>query len=623
MSGGMVRICDEMPIPILLLDRNLNVIGTNRSFTELTGLRDSDLSGKSLFYFLGPSYGKKIKSTIKDGAREFTFDDIVELPDVAPGKWFHMVLKPMNGKFVVSFTEITSVVSAHRTLKLRNNELEAIYSFVNSIGGTLELEEIYEIAYRELSRIIPAMDAFMIALVDYEEKTIYLEYTAGPSGKFDKRKAPLDEKASLTGWVAFHGMELYIRDMKNDHLPSNFRVIGEFMNSWLGIPLKYRGEILGVMSVQSRKENAFTEYDIKLLRLIAAHLAMVIYNARIYGKLKESEEKYRTLVNTSLVAIVTVDMNYTITFVNDALVKMLGYKKEELLGKKVFEFIPEDQHEKIRLRFKRRKMGFSDTYETELRKKGGERVPVLIYASPLKDRDGRITGVLATITDVSPLKQLEEELRESRALKELLLHTVAHDLKTHLSVVLGYVELLREEYDEEYIASIEETVKDAVNLIESIRSLSKLDAESLTRARERFTLRSVISAALSVVKKKYPNKIVRVDIGEVEICGYPDLMREVFSNLLINAFKYGASRVDIKSEITGGFVRVSVSDDGPGIPDERKEEIFSPYVSLSRSGSGIGLYIVQKVVTLHGGRVWVEDNRDGGSVFVMEIPLCP
>ncbi|MFO8109202.1 MAG: PAS domain S-box protein [Thermoplasmata archaeon] len=136
--------------------------------------------------------------------------------------------------------------------------------------------------------------------------------------------------------------------------------------------------------------------------------------------LKESEERYRGLVETSFAGISITDFDERLTFVNDRFAEMLGYEKEELLGKNLDDVSPEDQHEVYRTETKKRQRGMVSSYESRLKKKDGGMIYVKIYANPLRDPEGEFMGTLGVVTDISDLKAAQTAVKKSEeTLKKL------------------------------------------------------------------------------------------------------------------------------------------------------------------------------------------------------------
>ena len=213
-----------------------------------------------------------------------------------------------------------------------------------------------------------------------------------------------------------------------------------------------------------------------------------------------------------------------------------------------------------------------------------------------------------------------EEIKKARDLQELMVHIISHDLKNPLAVLSGYIDLMREMPSEEFLDSMEQAIKEANEIIERARLFSKLGRKKIDEEREEINIREMMEDIASKLLLKYPEGKIDIRMEDVTIEGYP-ILREVFVNLIDNAFKYGATEVVITSREDGGMVEVRVADNGPGIPDEKKEEIFEPFKRLSvKKGSGLGLTIVKMIVELHDGEIWVEDSKPKGSVFVVRLP---
>ena len=620
--GCMVQklpdVCHNVGFGVVLLDDSLRVVDINRELQVKGGITREMALGKNFLDFIPPEKREKILVMLKTAREVGSERGIVDL--VAPsGKrfWLYLRFTRMGDGFVVTMVDISRMVSEQRSLVERNDELEMIHRFVNAISGTLDLEEIYEMAYRELSNIVSSMDAFVISIV--HGNMLRAEFVVGKNGRLGKSEIPLNDRDTLSGWVAVHRRELYVRNVLRENLPAKYRLLGHPVLSWLGIPLIHRDRVLGVMSVQSERENAFSDRDVRILRLIARQLSMAIYNAMVHRDLRKREEMYRALVNNSLMGIVVADPDLTVRFVNNAMARMLGYTREEIIGRKITEFATERSREVLLRRHRRRLQGLTDTYETELVKKSGERICVMIYASPLRDDSGNITGTMAAVADITPLKNMQRELLESKEFLELLLHVIGHDLKTPLAVISGYTELLREDFSEEYLDEIEKAVERAQKLISDVRLLLRLNMGDVKK--DRFTVREVIEDAIKAVKARYREAKIIYGDGSQEIMGNRMLIREALTNIILNSFKYGATEVRISSEVENGKVFLRIEDNGPGISEEIREKVFRPFVKSASGGSGLGLYIVKRIVEMHRGCVKVENLEPHGTVFTVELPI--
>ncbi|MFP4142339.1 MAG: PAS domain S-box protein [Thermoplasmata archaeon] len=137
-------------------------------------------------------------------------------------------------------------------------------------------------------------------------------------------------------------------------------------------------------------------------------------------RLKESEEKYRALIESAFAGIGITDFQNNITFVNDKFADMLGYGKEELVGKNLREIAPEEELVKFEKETEKRKVGRTSQYESRLNKKNGEMINVIVHASPFKDADGEFVGTMGVVTDITERKEIEDKLKENeRKLRQL------------------------------------------------------------------------------------------------------------------------------------------------------------------------------------------------------------
>jgi signal transduction histidine kinase len=241
-----------------------------------------------------------------------------------------------------------------------------------------------------------------------------------------------------------------------------------------------------------------------------------------------------------------------------------------------------------------------------------------------------LTASVARKQAEDKLKEYAAKLEHSNKLKEIFIDIMRHDLQNPVSVIKGLSELLQyEESKEKLVKGLETIHANALKIMEMIDNASKLAKYEAMDDLE-FEKRD-LGAVLKEVITNFEYQSSRKGI-EIEYCfngNYQALINpaieEVFSNLLSNAIKYSPdnSRIWVRIEDAGKEWRVSVADQGIGVPDEYKEAIFQRFKRLEKNGvkgSGLGLAIVKRIVDLHGGRVWVEDNKPKGSIFYVTIP---
>ena len=237
----------------------------------------------------------------------------------------------------------------------------------------------------------------------------------------------------------------------------------------------------------------------------------------------------------------------------------------------------------------------------------------------------------------------QKRLEEQRDNLQLLNQVMRHDIRNDLQLVGAYAELLEGHVDEEgeaYLDVIQRSTENAVDLTTTARDLARvmLNRDAETRSSP---LGTVLNQQVEEVRSGYPGAVVTVEgsIPDVEVVGN-DMLDSVFRNLLTNAIQHNDKtppEVTVATDVTAGDVEVRITDNGPGVPDSQKEEIFGKGErGLESSGAGIGLYLVDSLVDMYGGEVSVEDRGDHplpgsqsrpdddpeGSVFVVTLPIA-
>ncbi|OPY28671.1 MAG: putative diguanylate cyclase [Methanocella sp. PtaU1.Bin125] len=251
------------------------------------------------------------------------------------------------------------------------------------------------------------------------------------------------------------------------------------------------------------------------------------------------------------------------------------------------------------------------------------------------DDTGQQVLVFGINQDITEHKCVEDELIEARAMAELYLDLMGHDINNMHQIALGYLEIARElqanEMQKEFIDRPIEVLQRSARLIRNVRKLQKLREGA-------FMARPVdLCEVLAEVRREYgslPEKAIAMDLDGYEHCYVlaNELLYDVFANLVSNAIKHTGSHASISVSLKMAFADgrrqyvVSVEDNGPGIPDGFKREIFNRMLkgTAKAKGMGLGLYLVRTLVNSYGGRVWVEDRVPGdhkkGAKFVVMLP---
>ncbi|GAA0519383.1 Histidine kinase-, DNA gyrase B-, and HSP90-like ATPase [Halorubrum aquaticum] len=237
------------------------------------------------------------------------------------------------------------------------------------------------------------------------------------------------------------------------------------------------------------------------------------------------------------------------------------------------------------------------------------------------------TGRLVTLTDVTDREAYRRRLEVKTEQLEALNRVVRHDIRNDMAVILGWMETFEGRVDDDLEVVLDRVLRKAthvVELTETAREFVESLSEGETANLRPVDVRETIDAELAAVRESFPDATFRVDgeVPDVRVRGN-QMLSSVLRNLLENAVRHNdepTPEVAVGVETTGETVRISVRDNGPGIPDDRKREVFGKgEKGLDSPGTGIGLYLVHVLTSQFGGEVWVEDGDPKGSVFVVEL----
>ncbi len=360
-------------------------------------------------------------------------------------------------------------------------------------------------------------------------------------------------------------------------------------------------------------------------------------------KIRQSEEKYRNLVETMEEGIVLVDTEGVTLFVNDQLVQMFGYEKSEFLEQPFFEMLAPQTKENAAFFNELEKetayfhINPDEPYketrsELQLRKRNGELIWLWVSSNPIKDEVGNITGYISALADVTSLKQAQNEILEVNKEMEQLLYRASHDLKGPVSSVEGVINLMRLEINHEQMAFYSDMMMASIKkLLMRIKDLTKLSA---IKNREISMQKIEVLPMLKDLQKTfefapYYNQITfEYDIEPLEFYSDESLFRTIMQNFVENGIKYADPdkshsflRISLRQSEAQAIL-ITIQDNGIGIHQDFKDRIFDMFFRATESvaGTGMGLYIVNSAVKKLGGSLRFETRYREGTTFYLKLP---
>jgi len=605
------------PLAVVQADRVLSKV--NRAFEELTGYSRKEAEGKLSLQELMASdqledlYQKGILEEIplsrKDGRQR-----IVEA-----------VIKPIpeTQQFLLSVIDLTE--------KTRTREPEEVTSVGRSISSQLELQDLLK---KIVETTAEAMGAKLctIRMVEGGELT---EGVAAGYRNSDLRNHRIKINGRLKDIVYRH-KPLAIKDLHKYSFPSPQRLqrMGN-LRSYLGVPVVSRGQTIAILSIYRDNVHSFSQTEINFLSTIAGYAATALENARLYKEIKETKDYLKSIVDSSVDAIISTDQKGFLTFFSKGAECILGYKREEAIGRPASDFFLNGAKEVQRIYRMLKREGTIQNYETELITKEGNTISISLSASPLKNEKGEIMGILGISKDITERKKAEKELQQRKEELESLIYSISHDLKAPVASLEGYSSLLLEEYKDKldaegrhYLERMKKNINQMTMLIQDLLELSRI-GKMMSPPKE-VPASEIIQEVLDELRFQIEKRGIELVVAENLPSIYCDRKRMeiVFSNLIDNSIKYMGDTQDPKIEIgyedKGDVHLFFVKDNGIGIEEKYHDKIFVLFQRLHDlrdvEGTGVGLTIVKKIIESHHGTITVSSQKGKGATFFFTLP---
>jgi PAS domain S-box-containing protein len=452
----------------------------------------------------------------------------------------------------------------------------------------------------------------------------------------------------------------------------------------MNVPLFSKGKIIGGLLLRSRKLNAYTDKNVRVAENIGSQIAGAIAIAQLFqeqkemeNRLRESEERFRHVAENIGDFIWEVDMNGLYRYTSPSVEKILGYRPDELVGKRHFYdlFAPEGREElkAAALKVFAAKQSFRAFPNPNISKEG-KVVHLETSGTPVLDAAGNLVGYRGVDTDITERKRTEEELtRHEEHLEELVrerttelvtardeaevanrakstfLANMSHELRTPLNSILGIAQLM--ERDPGFPGRHRDTLKilgrsgaHLLELINDVLEMSKIEAGKMVPVITSFDLHSFLGDMEEMIRLRADQKGLKLLFKhKPPLPQYieTDLrkLRQILVNLLGNAIKYtekggvtlriafkeGMDTTAVAKPASRARLEFEIEDTGIGIAPEDMQRIFEPFVQVNpgrtaRDGTGLGLTLSRMFVELLGGEITIRSQVGRGSIFAFDIP---
>ncbi|MBI3845201.1 MAG: PAS domain S-box protein [Planctomycetes bacterium] len=328
--------------------------------------------------------------------------------------------------------------------------------------------------------------------------------------------------------------------------------------------------------------------------------------------------------------VATTDRKGLITYANDKFCEISKYSREELLGKD-HRILNSGLHPKEFMHNLWRTISSGKIWRGEIRNraKDGSHYWVDTTIVPFLGSDGAPYQYLAIRADITERKRAQDALLEQESLAMLgqMAAVVAHEVKNPLAGISGVIQVLADRFpdpstEREMIAAVLARTESLNKMIEDLLVFARPRAPKIARVDLLFLLREAKS--LLADDPNHREVVVELPNDAPALWVDPDLLQPVFFNLFLNASQAMKSRgrIRVSTSSWNDACRIAFADDGPGIPAEIREKVFDPFFTTKHRGTGLGLAIAKRVIGAHGGEIAVDCPPDGGTTFLVTLPLA-
>jgi PAS domain S-box-containing protein len=394
--------------------------------------------------------------------------------------------------------------------------------------------------------------------------------------------------------------------------------------------------ILGYFRIWGEKKGYYsTEHGVEIhtiILTIAIFILVYFYaqllnnkqkiSAALETQLAASELKFRKLVSSLSEGVASLDFSGNVIYCNPSYCKILGYTEEELVGSNIVEMIiPIDNKPTILEKIHQRQKGIVENYQTEIIRKDGEKIIINVKTNIILDNVGQSNSYVVSINDITDeIRKLEDVQAFSSS--------AAHDLNSPINKILTIVDLVDpnslNEENKDFIQMIKTIIVNMKVLTQDLLAFSRLGSQTMEKTL--LNLNEIVNEVCTIQKPK--DFKGTLTLSELPMAtGNETAVKQVFNNLISNAFKYSSKMAEPSIEI-GAYNKEGrqiyfVKDNGVGLNAEQMKTLFTPFKRYHSKfeGNGLGLAIVKRVIDKHGGSIFAESDTDKG--LTIHFTLSP
>ncbi len=523
-------------------------------------------------------------------------------------------------------------------------DLAALYDVSQAVNSTLILDDILDTVMTKSIRLLNAERGFLMLLDDHGKLQFKTAYNI--------KKEQLDSEdmkisTTIANMVVNTGRGVCTSDAQTDErFFQKASIIDLNIRSAMSVPLKIKKKIIGVLYLDnSSQANIFLKGDLALFEMFAAQAALAIYNASLYTEVLELQKYQQNIFSNIPIGLMAVNTSGVITTINQAVERIfnkLGWtdypvKENGMVGMKLADIIPDDYCQTFTASILKAEDNPVEISRLNIEYRGSESI-LKIRFCPFENYSGEAAGHIVIIEEITEQVVLEQYLILSEKLiaKGEMAAAIGHELNNYLTAISTNAQLLALNFSQGKLEKIDSKIDVIMKNVDHIKRFSDglMDFSALESKPVLYDLHRLFDDLVFFVHPQQAFKRVSFDVDLPD--DLPPVLidvgqiHQVLLNLFINSADVFAEHSDRKGKITvratalpeASSVKITIADDGPGIPDEILPKIFEPHITSKLAGHGLGLWTCLRIINNHGGEIAAKNHDEGGAVFEIILPIA-
>lgn len=517
--------------------------------------------------------------------------------------------------------------------------VDSLLDISKAVVDEMEVSKALKMVAERAAKMVKA-ELTAVALIDRKTKELHYVQSFGELAEaLAGARVPL--RISMRAFVTRTGEPLVINDAAVD--PRVPRAFADRLGirSLLIVPMRVRKRIIGVLMAANKRGGHFAVRDLRVFETIANHGAASVAHAELHDRARTAIsdlDREKTKIEAVLAqlgdGVVVCDADGKIIMLNNAAQEIIGLQPEQSIGKTLAEMHPPIYRKEIGLVMKQL-AGSSpgDGLFLEQNITLPDRKVVRMNIRPVFLKNGTYIGAAAILQDITQQVEIDEAKRE-------FVSIVAHELRTPLTALKGSLGLMMggavgevDARQRDLMGIAQNNCDRLIRLVDDMLDIAKIEAGHLRLEMDIVSVQDRMIDAVRQMRhladERQVNLAARVIGKPHTVVGDGDRIEQVVTNLIVNAVKFSppGSTVEITAKQVRGYVRVSVTDQGPGVPKDKQKKVFEKFFQINGQpwqkgcGSGLGLAISKAIIEQHGGKIGVKSVEGQGSTFAFLLPV--